>query len=150
MENKEITDPVPENNTETIFSGDEFKLQGYDKHIRQARNAIFVTAGILVLNLFILAATVPDSYDYLWIDFTIWGLFIAGFIALGIWTKKKPYYAIIGSLILYAVFIILNAVFDITTVYKGIIFKIIIIVLLIKGLNDAREAQQLKQQFEDQ
>jgi hypothetical protein len=148
MENKELTEQVPENNAETIFSEEEFSMQGYDKHIRQARNAIFFAAGVLGLNLLILAITAPDSYEYLWLDFVIWGLFIAGFIALGLWTKKKPYYAIIGALILYSVFIILNAVIDISTLPKGIIFKVIIIVLLIKGINDARDAQQMKKQLE--
>jgi hypothetical protein len=96
----------------------------------------------------ILAATVPAEYEYLWLDLLIWGAFIAGFIVLGFWTKKKPYYAIIGALILYGVFILLNAIFDVTTIYKGIIFKIAVIVFLVKGLNNAKEAQQMKDQFE--
>ena len=147
MEKNDLPEAQPENNPETIFSESDFSMQGYDKHIRQARNAIFIAAGVLVLNLIVLAATVPDNYDYLWIDFTIWGVFIAGFIALGFWTKKKPYSAIVGALMLYAAFIILNASIDITTIYKGIILKVVIIVLLVKGVNDAREAQRMKEQL---
>ena len=150
MENNQPIDQSPENNTETIFSGDEFSTQGYDKHIRQARNAIFLTAGLLALNLAVLAANAPGYYEYLWIDIAIWGAFIAGFIVLGLWTKKKPYSAIIGTLILYALFIILNAVVDITTIYKGLIFKVVIIIFLVKGLNDAKAAQQMKGQIEKQ
>jgi hypothetical protein len=123
-------------------------MEGYDKHIRQARNAIFVAAGILLLNVIILSFTVPPGYEYLWIDLLIWGTFIAGFIVLGLWTKKKPYSAIIGALILYGVFILLNALIDVSTIYKGIIFKVVIIVFLVKGLRDAKEAQQMKEQFE--
>ncbi len=134
-------------NTETIFNGDEFSLQGYDKHIRQARNAIFFVAGLLFVNLLMLSGTVAAGYEYMWVDFIIWGVFIAGFIFLGFYTKKKPYYAIVGALCLYAVFIILNAALDITTLFKGIIFKIIIIVLLVKGINDAKEAQELQKIF---
>lgn len=147
MENSNLPEQTPEKNTETIFSGEEFSMQGYDKHIRQARNAIFIAAAVLTLNLIILAVTIPESYDYLWIDLCLWGAFIAGFIILGFWTKKKPYSAIVGALILYAAFIILNAALDITTLYKGIILKVIIIVLLIKGLNDAREAQRMQEQM---
>lgn len=140
------TDPV--NNTETIFTPEELSSSGYDKHIRQARNAIFFAAGILVVNLIILLSTVPDYYDYLWIDLLIWGLFIAGFIFLALWTKKKPYYAIIGALILYGLFIALNAWIDPSTIFKGIIFKIVIIVFLVKGINDAKDAQQMKEQLD--
>src|SRR5882757_3779881 len=147
MENSNLPEQTKENNPETIFSAEEFSMQGYDKHIRQARNALFIAAGVLTLSLIILVATLPDYYDYVWLDVTIWGCFIAGFIALGFWTKKKPYTAIICGLILYTLFIILNAVIDINTLYKGIIIKIAIFASLIKGLKDAREAQQIKDQM---
>lgn len=147
MEDKQETDQSGENREGTIFSTEEFSTAGYDKHIRQARNVIFVAAGVLVLNLVYLIATAPAYYEYLWIDLMIWGLFIAGFVALGLWTKKKPYTAIIGALILYGIFIILNAILDVTTLYKGVYIKIIIIVFLFKGLGDAREAQQIKEQI---
>lgn len=148
MENNQPVEQSPENNTETIFSGDEFSMQGYDKHIRQARNAIFVVAAILVINLIMFVYSIPAEYEYLWLDVAIWGLFIAGFIVLGFWTKKKPYSAIISALILYALFIGLTAFVDISNLFKGIILKVIVIVTLIKGLNDARQAQQMKDQME--
>jgi len=139
--------PVSNAANETIFSADEFSLKGYDKHIRQARNAIFAVAVLLVINIFVSGFNLPEGYEYLWMDLFIWGFFIAGFIFLGFWTKKKPYYAIVGALCLYATFIILNAVLDISTLYKGLLFKIIIVVLLVKGINDAKEAQELQKSF---
>lgn len=147
MENNKPGEVVPENNTETIFTPEEFSMEGYDKHIRQARNAIFIAAAVLLLNVIILAATVPPEYELLWLDLIIWGTFIAGFVALGFWTKKKPYYAILGALILYAIFIVLNAVLDITSLYKGIILKVVVVVFLIKGLKDAKEAQEMQAQI---
>ncbi|MBC7866801.1 MAG: hypothetical protein H7X88_04635 [Gloeobacteraceae cyanobacterium ES-bin-316] len=147
MENKQPGDQSVNPNEESIFSPEEFSLKGYDKHIRQARNAIFAVAGLLVINLVILCFSLPDGYEYLWLDFSIWGVFIAGFIWLGFYTKKKPYYAIIGALCLYAAFIALNAVLDITTLYKGLLFKIITVVVLFKGINDAKEAQELQRTF---
>jgi hypothetical protein len=90
MEENKLEEIKPEDNTQTIFTGDDFSMDGYDKHIRQARNAIFVAAGILLL----------------------------------------------------------NAVIDASTIFKGIIFKIAIIVYLIKALSDAKEAQQMKAQME--
>lgn len=140
------TEPIGE----SIFTPQEFSMQGYDKHIRQARNAIFAVAGILVINVLVLFFNIPESYEYLWLDFAIWGSFIAGFTFLALYTKKKPYYAIVGALCLYAAFIILNAVIDASTLYKGILFKIIIVVLLVKGVNDAREAQALQDNFKAQ
>jgi quinol-cytochrome oxidoreductase complex cytochrome b subunit len=147
MENNNPQEIPAANNEETIFTAEDFAMQGYDKHIRQARNTIFAAAGLLLLSLLILCFTISSDYEYLWIDICIYGLFIAGFIVLGFWTKKKPYYAIIGALILYILLIALNAYFDISTLYKGLILKIIIIVFLVKGLGDAKEAQYMQDQI---
>lgn len=150
MENNQSSSIDPQKKEESIFTGEDFSLQVYDKRIRQARNAIFIAAGVLGINLIILMFTVPEGYEYLWVDLSIWGIFILGFIALGFWTKKKPYYAIIGALVLYGLFITLNALLDISTLFKGIILKIIIISLLIKGLKDAKDAQEMKEHIGDQ
>ncbi len=146
MEYKQ-TNETNEPKQESIFTENEFSMEGYDKHIRQARNAIFWVAGILLLNLVILIATLPESYEYVWLDIAIWGVFILGFVFLGFYCKNKPYYAIIGALVLYGLFILLNAYIDVSTIYKGIIFKVIVIVFLIKGLKDAKEAQEMRKNF---
>lgn len=142
MENNKMPEETNQKQPESIFSEDDFVNQGYDKHIKQARNAIFAVAIIITISVLILAFNNSMYNEYLWADLLIYGIFIVGFVLLGFWTKKKPYYAIVAALVLYAVFIALNAVLDITTLYKGIIVKIIIIVLLIKGINDAKEAQE--------
>ena len=146
MENSDRSSGLSEKAEESIFTGDEFSMEGYDKHIRQARSTIFVAAGILFASTVFLYLSAP-SYDYIWIDIAIWGSFIGGFIVLGLWTKKKPYYAIIGAIILYSVLIILNAVIDASTILNGILFKIMIFVFLIKGLGNAKDAQNIKEQF---
>lgn len=129
----------------SIFTEDDFSVGIYDKHIRQARNAIFFTAGLILLSVVILMISLPKGYNDWWIDLVFYGVFIGGFIALGFWTKKKPYTAISCALILYGAFIGINAYFDIKTLYSGIILKIIIISLLVKGLSDAKSAQEVQQ-----
>jgi len=147
MENDNLPEIKTENNTETIFNEQEFSMEGYDKHIRQARNALFIAAGILLLNAIILFSNYPVDLEIMWLDYLIWVVYIGGFIALGFWTKKKPYYAIIGGLILMGIFILINAIIDPKTIIGGILYKIAVIVFLIKGLGDAKEAQQIKEQF---
>lgn len=144
MENNEIQQSDLEKKESSIFAEEDLSIGIYDKHIRQARNTIFIAAAVLLANVLILAFSLPEGYEYAWVDLGLWGVFIAAFVFLGFWTKKKPYYAIIGALILYGVFIALNAMLDITTLYKGIIMKVIIISLLIKGLSDAKSAQELQ------
>ncbi len=49
-----------------------------------------------------------------------------------------------------AYLLVLNAYLDPSTIFKGILVKIIIIVFLIKGLNDAKEAQRMQDEFNTQ
>lgn len=150
MENNDSLPNVTSTAPESIFTEQEFSMQGYDKHIRQARNAIYAVAVLLAINLVIYAFNIPEGYEYFWLDLVVWMAFIAGFVSLAVYTKRKPYYAIVAALCLYAAFIILNAVIDISTLYSGVIFKIIIIVLLVKGINNAREAQAMQDNFKPQ
>jgi len=147
MENDNLSEIKTENNTETIFNEQEFSMEGYDKHIRQARNALFIAAAILLLNALLLFSKYPVDLEIMWLDYLIWVVYIGGFVALALWTKRKPYYAIIGGLIFMGIFIVVNAIIDPSTIVGGIIFKIAVIAFLIKGLGDAKEAQQMKEQF---
>jgi hypothetical protein len=148
MEENKSQEQLPEANTETIFSGEEFSMDGYDKHIRQARNACFIAAGLLLINALILFSKFPFDIEIFWIDYLLWTIYIGGFVACGIWTKQKPYYAIIGGMIILGLFIVVNAIIDPSTIIGGWIFKIAIAVTLYKGLQDAKQAQEMKEQFE--
>jgi hypothetical protein len=148
MESRPNNTDGAEPKTDSIFTEEEFSMQGYDKNIRQARNAIFWVAAILLINFLILFFSLPDDYEFLWLEIAIWGTFILGFVFLGFYSKKKPYNAIVIALALYAVFIIFNAILDIHTIYRGIIFKVISIIFLVKGLRDAKEAQEMQKHFQ--
>ena len=147
MDNNNTDEVTPDNNAETIFSAEEFSMEGYDKHIRQARNACYIGAVILVINAVVLFSKYPFDLEVMWLDYLLWTLYIGGFIACGIWTKYKPFYAIIGGMIILGLFIIINAIIDPATILGGWIYKIGIAVMLFKGLQDAKQAQQMKEQF---
>jgi hypothetical protein len=148
MEDNKPTENTPGDGNSTIFNNDDLHSEGYDKHIRQAKNALFTAAAILLLNAIILFSKYPFEIETLWLDYLLWLVYIGGFVALAFWTKKKPYYAIIGGLVLMGVFILINAVIEPATIVGGLIFKIAVFVFLIKGLGDAKEAQQMKDEFE--
>jgi hypothetical protein len=44
--------PPNPNTEETIFPESEFSMEGYDKHIRNARIMLFILAGLFLLSLF--------------------------------------------------------------------------------------------------
>lgn len=147
MENHQPAGENTSKEPESIFSGEEFSMDGYDKHIRHARNALYVSAVILLINVLILNSRHPESYEYAWLDWLVYGLFIIGFVALALWTKSKPYYAIIGGMLLFALFLLLQLWIDAGSLFKGLLWKIFVAVYLVKGLSNAREAQELRDGF---
>ena len=69
------------------------------------------------------------------------------FLLLGYWSEKKPLAAIISGMTLYILVQILAAIDDPLSILKGIIFKVIVISYLIKGLLSALEAEKIKKQY---
>ncbi|HEX2629313.1 MAG TPA: hypothetical protein VHM26_09880, partial [Chitinophagaceae bacterium] len=74
------------------------------------------------------------------------------FIALGIWTKKKPYTAILTGLIIFTIMIIISVYNGseagtqglARSLTSGVLIKLIIFVTLIKAVNDAKELQKTR------
>jgi heme A synthase len=140
----------PNNSSETqesIFDELELAKQGYDKHVRNARNAIFVVAGVQLVFGIITVLMSRENEDSLAliISLCIIVLIALVFLALGFWTKKKPYSAILIALIFYGILLLTDAIYEPTTIFKGILMKIFIIVYLVRGLNEARDAQRLRE-----
>jgi hypothetical protein len=50
-------------------------------------------------------------------------------------------------MIILALFIIINAIIEPKSIFSGLLFKIGIAVALTKGLQDAKAAQEMKEQF---
>jgi hypothetical protein len=142
MEQDQPSAPPPEE--ETIFSDQDFSMEGYEKHIKNARITLFVIAGLMLVNIFLM----PEMTD-LARAITI-GLFvgISGiFAVLAWWTKKKPFTALLIALILYGVLLLGDALVDPSSIIKGIVVKVIVIILLIRGLQNGKEAQDMMNTF---
>lgn len=109
---------------------------GFDNDkVNTAQNIIFALAFLNVIGS-IYYYVVTESPFVLMLS-----LFISLVYAiLGFWAKQKPLPAILCCLVLYITLIILNGLFDPTTLLRGIIIKIIIIVYLIKGIKASNEA----------
>jgi hypothetical protein len=65
------------------------------------------------------------------------------YVALGFWTRKKPYTALIVALCVFCGTILLNGIIQPVTIFYGIIIKIAIILALVLGLSNARDCQRM-------
>ena len=137
----EATGEVPQEN---ILNESDFSMDGYDKHIRTARIWLFIVAGVQLIPIFMLFPI--DSVNK-WVQLGILAFIGLVFVGLAFWTKKKPVAAIVTALILYVLLVLSDGLVDWTEIFKGIIMKIAIVVALIVGLRNAREAENLKKAF---
>jgi hypothetical protein len=136
--------PTP-NTEETIFPESDFSMEGYDKHIRNARIILYILAGIFLLGIF---SVMPfDDNPLKLVMAGIMVLFAAAYIALAFWTKKKPYTAILIALILYISLQVLSFLLQPASIFQGWILKIIVILLLLLGLRNAKESQRLMEAY---
>ena len=133
-----------EQQEESIFQESDYSMEGYDKHIRRARNALFFVAAVQAISIFFVKED-DDNVRNITIGILVFIALV--FVGLALWTKKRPYTALITALALYGSLLILDAVGDPSTLIKGIFLKIAIVVSLITGLRNAKEAIDLRKAF---
>lgn len=131
----------------------QIELEGYELGVRKARNALFWTACLVFLGEMITMFTAGGEFN---IYVLLIALFEAGvFIALALWTRKKPYIAIMTGLTAFIAIMLFSAVVNtymeggvgfLKAVFSGIIFKVIILVNLIKALNDAKALEDARKE----
>lgn len=123
----------------------KLEMEGHETGIKKARNALFITAGLVLLGEVISMSTTGVEITPLVIG--IIAVEVGVFVGLAFWTKTKPYAAIITGLILFILLWVAAAVVNDDggqSIYKGIIVKAIIIYTLVSALKPAKEWENLK------
>ena len=130
----------------------QIQMEGYAATVRKARNALF-WAGGLIFFWEMIAMFREGGFEP--IAFAI-ALFIGGiFVTLGLWTKTKPYTAVLTGLAVFigyiALVVVINGLIDgtagvIQALISGIIVKVIILVNLIRPIQDAKALQEARSQ----
>jgi uncharacterized membrane protein YhaH (DUF805 family) len=128
----------------------KMEMETYARSVRRARNALYWTAGLLFAGEMIGMYRMYEKFEP--IIFVIALIEAAIFIALALWTKKKPYTAIITGLIVFisllflfpiAISLLFESSLDIyKSIFSAPIVKIVILVNLITPLKDARALQE--------
>ncbi|MEM7187643.1 MAG: hypothetical protein AAF466_13400 [Bacteroidota bacterium] len=108
--------------------------------IRQARNILFIIAGIT----FVYGLYLFFVYDDI-ASLIAAAVMTSVYVILGYWSQHKRLIALVLALLVYATNLVVNAIAEPDTIIKGVILKIIIIYFLARGINSAlhlRRAQQ--------
>jgi hypothetical protein len=138
----ETSTPTP--NEEPLLQESDFSMEGYDKHVRRARIILYIIGGLILLTLFTL---LPFDSNPVRIFLAVYIVLMGGgYIALGFWSKRKPYSALVTALCIFVGSITLSVILQPSSFFSGLIFKIIVIVVLVLGLGNARDCQRMMEQ----
>jgi len=108
--------------------------------------AILQTLGALVLPA-LLSSTGEAAREEVVVMAVILGVIAAIFYGLWLWARQSPYPAAIVGLVLLVSLWLLDALIDPTALVRGIIIKIIILVVLIRAVKAGAEHRALKKQM---
>lgn len=144
IQNQQLSNEEGKNEITEYYEGvRQLEMQSYESGIKNARMALFVTGALLFAGELISAAISEAPFTFLfWIIILIQS---GVFVALGFWTKTRPYAAIVTGLIFFILIWILAMAFSgFRGALGGIIVKIIIIVYLAKAIGPAKAWEEAK------
>ena len=99
-QNQQISNEEDKNEITEYYEGvKQLEMQGFESGIKNARTALFVTAALLFAGELISAAISELPFTFLfWIIILIQS---GVFVALGFWTRTRPYAAIVTGLVFF-------------------------------------------------
>ncbi|GAA4111582.1 hypothetical protein GCM10022393_09400 [Aquimarina addita] len=110
------------------------KIKDDAKKINSARKTLYWMAGIFFVFGLFYYFTLQD------ISVLLVNVVLAViYLVLAYWSQKKPFAALLSALLLYLTVVAMNAIAEPVSLFQGIIFKILIISFLIKGINSASQ-----------
>ena len=119
-------------------------LADYKKSIKKARNILFILAAVNLLYGLIMGVFISVNMAVL-----ISSIIVAAiYFALGMWSRNKPFPAILSGFFVYIVFNVLAAIVDPHTIYQGLIWKVIIISAFVYGYKGVKDSANLQVELE--
>ncbi|WP_152558158.1 zinc ribbon domain-containing protein [Altibacter lentus] len=112
--------------------------QNASKRIKSARNSLYVVAGLSLFWGLIYFFRFEDSATLI-----ATGILAVIYLALGYWSQKRPLIALVLGLLVFLTIVVIDAILDPSTIYKGIIIKILVIGYLAKGINSAMQLRNI-------
>lgn len=118
-------------------------LKSANKKVKNGKTVLYVLAGLNVL------AGIIEMVRYEDIAALVASLVLAViYLVLAAWSDKQPFAAILTGFIIYITIQLLSVILDPINILSGIVLKIIIITVFIKGIKSAREAQDVLKELE--
>jgi hypothetical protein len=133
----------------SVFDRDEaldnYEREQYQRGIRKARNTLFAAGALMfvvdAILLFARRETLQPAAVYVAIAIDL--VVLSVFIGLGLYTKRKPYAAILAGLLIFCLIQVAAIALEPANIYKGLLMKIAVITTLVSGLRKAKALQDM-------
>lgn len=138
---------APSNEQPSLFE-DMADTSAYEKPLRNARIWLYVVAGLHVLMAVVNYFQLKDADESI-AAFTagIYVVIAAIFFGLALWSRRKASTAFLVAVILYIAFIIGFSILEPENLVRGLLMRILVIVALIRGYQNAKNVEQIKASF---
>lgn len=128
---------VEQQDFRTVIGNHKLLLRDTEEKIKSAKTIIYILAG-LVFVTGLIQFFASDDFAAMIVNLSISLLYLI----LAAWSDKNPFGAILTAFIIYLTLHIVNAFVEPSTLFQGIIIKIIFIGAFIKGIRSAKEAHE--------
>ena len=115
------------------------------KAIKKARNILFILAGLNFVFAIIFGLLKTDTNLTIFFSCLIGAII---YFALGMWSQIQPFPAILSGFFVYIVTQVLSAIADPTTIYQGLLWKVIIISGFVYGYKGVKDSQKLEKELD--
>ena len=108
----------------------------HQKNVKQAARTIWTLAVLFLLSgvaLYFIAKSKAAKSAVLVVSLVL----VAIMAILAVWAKKAPLAALVVATATYCVLIVTNAIVDPRTIGQGLILKIVVVTLLVRGIKSA-------------
>ncbi len=114
------------------------------KQIKSARSYLYLLGAINLIFGVISSVNEPNQMAIIIASAIIAGIYFG----LAIWCNTNPFAAILSGFFIYIVLIVINGIVDPTTLYKGIVLRIVIISSFYYGYKAVKNSERLSAELE--
>ncbi|MFI5141780.1 MAG: hypothetical protein ACHQII_05440 [Bacteroidia bacterium] len=119
-------------------------LEDHRKKINSARNVLYVLAGLNVFVAVILGIVVQNNIPVL----ISCGISAAIYLALGLWSKKNPFAAILSGFFVYITLQAIAAISNPASILQGLFLKAGIISAFVYGYKAVKDSKVLEEELQ--
>lgn len=118
-------------------------INEYIKFVRDGRVVLYIMCGLAIFSGIVTLFQMDSLYDQVGVGIEV-AILLIMYLSCALLARKYPRASMTTALVFYIMWVVLNAVVDITSLGRGIIVKILVITYLVKAVRGAYGMHRLR------